>query len=76
MMAKQIQDGISALLDDEIETSEFDSALEAMRRQPALLESFREQQYVRDALRGNPCPDRHYSQRIMEYIARHEGKSQ
>ncbi len=63
---------ISALLDDNIAADEFETILVSLDAQPALIESFRAQQYVRDALTGNPCPDRHYTRRIMAYIAQAE----
>jgi negative regulator of sigma E activity len=65
----------SALLEDEIAPVEFDAILNSLRSEPALVESFRAQQFVRDALAGNPCPDRRYTERIMAFIAREEAKA-
>jgi hypothetical protein len=66
---------ISALLDDDIAPDEFDAIFDAVTTKPVLIESFRSQQYVRDALGGNACPDRHYTARIMAFIARAESKT-
>lgn len=66
---------ISALLDDDIAPSEFDAIFSSLTAEPALIESLRAQQYVRDALSGNSCPDRHYTERIMAFIAREEAKA-
>lgn len=67
---------ISALLDDEIAPEEFNQLFATVSAKaasaPAVIESLRTQQYLRDALAGNACPDRHYTERIMAYIAREE----
>lgn len=66
---------ISALLDDDIAPAEFETIFDSLKAEPALRESFRAQQYVRDALSGNSCPDRYYTERIMAFIAREEAKA-
>jgi negative regulator of sigma E activity len=75
MASTSKEPSISALLDDEISVADCDAILASLKREPALLESFRAQQCVRDALQGTVCPDRHYTERIMEYIARAEGRA-
>jgi hypothetical protein len=63
---------ISALLDDDVAPDEFNAIFDALKSEPKHIESFTAQQFVRDALAGNPCPDRHYTKRIMAFIARSE----
>lgn len=63
---------VLSLLDDDIDVEAFESALDELSANPLLMGSLMEAQFVKDALNGNPCPDRHYSERIMKFIAMSE----
>lgn len=63
---------VLALLDDDTDIAAFESSLDALRATPSLMGSLMTAQFVKDALNGNPCPDRHYTRRIMRFIAAHE----
>jgi hypothetical protein len=63
---------VLSLLDDDIDVESFDSALDELGANPLLMGSLMAAQFVRDALNGNPCPDRHYTARIMQFIAASE----
>jgi hypothetical protein len=65
---------VLSLLDDDIDVASFDSALDELGANPLLMGSLMAAQFVRDALNGNPCPDRHYTARIMQFIAASELK--
>jgi hypothetical protein len=60
---------VQALLDDETDATALDSTLSTLRATPSLMGALTAAQFVKDALNGNPCPDRHYTLRIMQFIA-------
>ena len=60
---------VAALLDDQIDPSTFDAAMKQMEAIPALMGSLMAVQFVRDAIQGNPCLDKRYTARIMQFIA-------
>jgi hypothetical protein len=60
---------MQALLDDETDAAALDATLSTLRATPSLMGAFTAAQFVKDALNGNPCPDRHYTRRIMQFIA-------
>ena len=62
------------LLDEDISTTAFQAAIEELDASPALFESLMAVQFVKDALQGNPCPDRHYTAAIMHFIAAEEAE--
>ena len=62
--------GISALLDDEISSTEFTILSAQFSAHPALVSALKAQQYVRDAMVGFSSPDYHYTERIMNFIQR------
>lgn len=62
------------LLDEDISSTAFQAALEELDASPALFESLMAVQFVKDALRGNCCPDRHYTAAIMRFIAVEEAE--
>jgi hypothetical protein len=57
------------LLEEDISDTAFQAAIEELDASPALFESLVAVQFVKDALRGNCCPDRHYTAGIMRFIA-------
>lgn len=60
---------VAALLEENIDPSKFDAAIKILEANPALMESLMAVQFVSDAVRGNACPDKRYTARIMQYIA-------
>lgn len=60
---------VAALLEESIDPSEFDAAIARLEANPALMESLMAVQFVSDAVHGNPCPDKRYTARIMQFIA-------
>ena len=60
---------VAALLEESIDPSKFDAAIKKMEANPALMESLMAVQFVSDAVRGNVCPDKRYTARIMQFIA-------
>jgi hypothetical protein len=65
---------VLSLLDDDIDVASFESALDELGANPLLMGSLMAAQFVKDALNGNPCPDRYYTARIMQFIAASELK--
>lgn len=63
---------LATLLDESTDVNAFDDAMEQLELQPALMDSLMALQFVRDAMQGNPCPDKHYTARIMQFIAEAE----
>jgi hypothetical protein len=61
---------ISALLDDDISSTDFTILSAQFSANPALVGALKTQQYVRDALAGFSSPDYRYTERIMDFIAR------
>ncbi len=66
--------GISALLDDDISSTDFTILSAQFSANPALVGALKAQQYVRDALTGFSSPDYRYTERIMDFIARSVAK--
>ncbi len=62
------------LLEEDISGTAFQAAIEELDASPALFESLMAAQYVKDALQGNCCPDRHYTAAIMHFIAAAEAE--
>ncbi|MBC7455523.1 MAG: hypothetical protein H7335_17895 [Massilia sp.] len=58
-----------ALLEEHMSITAFQVAIEELDASPALFESLMAVQFVKDALQGNDCPDRHYTAAIMRFIA-------
>jgi hypothetical protein len=73
-MAENDAEKVLSLLDDDIGVEFFDSAIDELGANPLLMGSLMAAQFVRDALNGNPCPDRRYTARIMQFIALSEVK--
>ncbi|MBC7500415.1 MAG: hypothetical protein H7315_07950 [Herminiimonas sp.] len=65
---------VATLLDENIDSSTFDAAIKELQTHPALMESLMAVQFVSDAMRGNPCPDKRYTFRIMRFIAEAENQ--
>jgi hypothetical protein len=65
---------VQALIDDETDAATLDATLGILRAAPSLMGSLMAAQFVKDALNGNPCPDRHYTLRIMQFIAAAEAR--
>jgi hypothetical protein len=65
---------ISALLDDDISSTDFTILSAQFSANPALMGALKTQQYVRDALAGFGSPDYRYTERIMSFIARSVAK--
>lgn len=65
---------VVALLEESTDSSTFDAAMRELGANPALMESLMAVQFVRDAVKGNPSPDKRYTQRIMQFIAEAERK--
>jgi hypothetical protein len=65
---------ISALLDDDISSTDFTILSAQFSANPALMGALKTQQYVRDALAGFGSPDYLYTERIMAFIARSVAK--
>ena len=61
---------ISALLDDDISSTDFTILSAQFSANPTLMSALKTQQYVRDALVGFASPDYLYTERIMAFIAR------
>jgi hypothetical protein len=62
-------EAVMPLLEDEVDVSVFDAAVAQLETDPALIDSLIAAQLARDALHGNPAPDRNYTLRIMKFIA-------
>ena len=62
------------LLEENTDPSMFDAAMLELEANPALMESLMAVQFVRDAVQGNPCPDKRYTAGIMQFIAEAERK--
>lgn len=62
------------LLEEDISDTAFQAAIEELEASPALFTSLMVVQFVKDALRGNCCPDRHYTATIMHFIAAAEAE--
>ena len=60
---------VAASLDDQIDPGSFDAEIKQMAANPALMESLMAVQFVKDAVQGNPCLDKRYTARIMQFIA-------
>jgi hypothetical protein len=65
---------VQALLDDETDAATLDATLGILQATPSLIGSLMATQFVKDAINGNPCPDRHYTMRIMQFIAAAEAR--
>ena len=60
---------LATLLEENIDSDTFDAAIKQLETNPALMESLMAVQFVSDAIKGNPCPDKRYTARIMQFIA-------
>ncbi len=65
---------VATLLDESIDPDQFDAAINQLAADPTLMESLMTVQFVKDAMRGNPCPDLRYTARIMQFIAKAEAQ--
>jgi hypothetical protein len=65
---------VQAPLDDETDAATLEATLGILRATPSLIGSLMAAQFVKDAINGNPCPDRHYTMRIMQFIAAAEAR--
>ena len=63
---------VAALLEEKIDHNSFDAALNELKVNPALMGSLTAVQFVKDAIRGNPGPDKRYTTGIMQFIAEAE----
>lgn len=63
---------VAALLEESIDPGTFDAAIKQLEANPALMESLMAVQFVKDAIKGNPCPDKRYTAGIMQFIAEAE----
>ena len=62
------------MLEENIDLNKMNAALKELEMYPALMGSLTAVQFVKDALRGNPCLDKGYSAGIMQFIAVAEAK--
>ena len=65
---------VATLLEESTDSDTFETALRTLDANPALMESLMAVQFVSDAMQGNPCPDKRYTARIMQFIADAERK--
>jgi hypothetical protein len=65
---------VLSLLDDDGDVTTVNAVLETLHATPSLMGSLMAVQFVKDALNGNPCPDRHYTARIMRFIETSEAQ--
>lgn len=68
----EIVANLAGLLEDNINSETFDATVKEIENNPALMELLMAVQFVSDAIKGNPCPDLRYTERIMQFIANAE----
>ncbi|MEC5218715.1 hypothetical protein RCH09_003689 [Actimicrobium sp. GrIS 1.19] len=65
---------VATLLEESTDAITFNAAMLELGANPGLMESLMAVQFVKDAIQGNPCPDKRYTAGIMQFIAEAERK--